>query len=123
MSSDQSRPVPPPLPAERKRPTDAQLWAMVIGGIILFLVALVAIKAAPNILGRLTGMSTAEVEATVKAGIEKDLGVQVSRVSLVREPGNRYTGFANTNEGQLQVEATADGRTVVWKITPMNRRL
>src|SRR5207244_469478 len=57
-----------------------------------------------------------QIEKTLREGIESKMGVKVIAVHLVRETPNKYTGFAETNDGrQIWVEATIDGDRYITK--------
>lgn len=111
---------PPSLPSRQKskRPVlgildpDAFRWvgtAVGIGCTIAFVYWLVVA----------TGLHTptSSVENTVKDGLNQQFRFKTYSVHLFHDRGSHYTGYAETDEGLLNLDVQADSRQVYWRVS------
>ena len=62
------------------------------------------------------GHSKADMAKEIKEGIEKQSGVAIKNVELVKESSNKYTGYAETQTGKkINVVVTIDGDKMIWR--------
>ncbi len=95
--------------------TPRELSKILIGFVMLivFGVFLVGLR---EVVWKSEGPSKAEMIAEIRKGIEKQSNVSIKTVELVRESSNKYTGFAETQDGiKIGVIVNVDGDHYIWK--------
>ncbi len=57
-----------------------------------------------------------QIENRIKRGLEEQTQLKVKSVSLMRQSANQYTGFAETDVGQVPVEVTVENDKLAWRV-------